>query len=340
MFKSARIKLTAWYLIILMVITLSFSYVIYSSVSDATKRALESQRMRIEKQFIHSDGRVMYERLGPRFFPGANEETVREIRLKVLATLAIINISMLAIAGTFGYFLAGKTLEPIEKMVEKQKRFISDAAHEIKTPLTALKTNFEVTLRNKNLTVAEAKEALTSAIEETDTLNRLTEQLLVKSRFQSDSHKSKSQQFDLNNVISRIIQSNKQNKIVYAQNPLIIYGVESEIESVVRNLIDNAIKYNRDDNDVEVILHKDGNNAVIKVSDKGLGISKEDLKRIFDPFYRADKSRTNGEKNGTGLGLAIAKDIVSNHGGTIAVESELNKGSIFTVTLPISANSQ
>src|SRR3989339_482306 len=134
MFKQARIKLTLWYVAILMVVTVSFSFFVYASVDSVTSRALESQKLRIERQYNNNWG---MNRMTPPPLPHFNTETLMEIRQKTVNLLIVLNITILFLSAALSYFLAGKTLKPIEETVKKQKRFISDAAHEIKTPLTA-----------------------------------------------------------------------------------------------------------------------------------------------------------------------------------------------------------
>jgi len=133
MFKSARIKLTAWYLLIIMFISISFSFVIYRGLMSEVHRFSRMQRS--------------------RFF--VDEDLITEIQRRAIFGLGTINTIIFITSGALGYFLAGKTLSPIQEMVEEQNRFISDASHEFRTPLTALKSSFEVNLRDKNLSLTQ-----------------------------------------------------------------------------------------------------------------------------------------------------------------------------------------
>ena len=152
MFQSARLKLTLWYLLIIMSISLFFSGIIYRSVSFE----VQSRLSRIEERF-------------PEWQPGRPMlllvEDLAFVKRRVLLMLFYLNGVILAVAGAAGYFLAGKTLNPIEAALEEQKRFVADASHELRTPLTALKTSIEVTLRQKKLTVQEAKAVLQGSLE-------------------------------------------------------------------------------------------------------------------------------------------------------------------------------
>ena len=177
MFKSAKIKLTTWYVAIIMLISIAFSTFAYMGIAAGTKRALEVQHRRFERQYIR------FERPEPLL----DIDALIEIRNKTLITLIIFNVAVLVISWALGYFLAGKTLKPIENMLEKQKRFVSDAAHELKTPITAAKTELEVALRDKKLSPENAKIVLNSAVEEMDKLHSLVNLLLAHTKYQIQS---------------------------------------------------------------------------------------------------------------------------------------------------------
>jgi signal transduction histidine kinase len=268
-------------------------------------------------------------------------ETLLEIRQRTLTILLIVNVVVLAIAGGFGYALAGITLKPIEMMLQKQKRFISDAAHEIKTPLTAMKTDLEVTLRDKNLNLDKARVSLESSIEEIDKLHRFTTNLLKQSRYQAGANQNRKTDVSLNILMEKICNrmANMANKkeVHFDKDfkDIIILGDAVELEELFTNLIDNAIKYSKPHGTVKITVDKNVGQALVKVSDDGIGIDKEDLPNIFEPFYRADVSRNKSTHDGFGLGLAISKEIVTNHGGSIHVTSMPEEGTIFTITLPL-----
>jgi len=158
MFHSARLKLTAWYLLIIMIISAMFSLVIYKVLSNEIERFERVQRFRIERRL----------ETGLRRFPNqiriTNPELIEETKQRILLMLIAINLGILIISGGLGYLLAGRTLKPIKEMVDEQNRFISDASHELRTPLTSLKTAMEVTLRDKNLSLLSAKKTIKKLI--------------------------------------------------------------------------------------------------------------------------------------------------------------------------------
>src|SRR3989344_668239 len=175
MFEKTRIKLTAWYLVIIMAISMLFSLAIYSGVNVEFRR-LERIQERIKERQV--------ERLPvplnamPRF----DQEIINQSRTRVITILGGINIAILFLAGFSGYFLAGRTLKPIKKMLDEQNRFITDASHELRTPLTSLRSEIEVGLRNNKLTLLEAKKLLESNLEETEHLQILSDHLLELSQ--------------------------------------------------------------------------------------------------------------------------------------------------------------
>lgn len=337
MFKKAKYKLTGTYLVIIMAVTLSFSSVVYTSVVRVTTRALESQQRRLETQFRE------FARPFPSAqpFPRTSPETLKEIREKTLLALVGINILILLASGALSYYLAGKTLKPIEEMVNKQKRFISDAAHELKTPLTAMKTDLEVTLQDKKINISEAKKSLKSTIEEVDKLNEFTNRLLDQGRYQNGKDKDKFEEVDIKEIIEGGVKnlkslgdSNKQ-AINSDLKSIKIEGDKVALKQLFTNLIENALKYGGIKKNIYIKSYESGNKCVVEIKDEGLGISEKDLPLIFEPFYRADKSRTKSSTNGYGLGLAICKEIVKYHNGTIEVSSKPNMGTVFLVKLPL-----
>ncbi len=336
MFESARLKLTAWYLLMIMTVSLLFSSVMYVGVNNNTYHALEMQRRELERQYNRFNRQSGY----PRITLAIDPHALEEIREQTLFNLLGINLIILLAAGSIGYFLAGKTLGPIEVMVKKQKRFISDAAHELKTPLTAMKTELEVTLRDKSLTLESSKKILRSTIDEVDKLHGFMLKLLNQSKYHnsvSPKHTVVALNKALESVLSKLSPMIKEKKINVSTNlkTLQVLGVPEELEDLFTNLIENAIKYSKPEGDIEITLTKEHNCVLVQVKDNGIGIAKEDLPNIFEPFYRADKARSASDTEGFGLGLTIAKEIVLNHKGTITAESELGKGTIFSIRIPI-----
>lgn len=337
MFKNTKIKLTAWYLAILMFITMSFSVFVYSSVVSVTNRAFEAQRVRNERKLA----RISPQFTGPNMPPLIDPETIGEIRERTLFLLLIINLAIFVVAGTLSYFLAGITLKPIEEMLNKQRRFVADAAHELRTPLTALKTDFEVTLRDQNITKEGARGVIASAIPEVNRLSGLVNRMLKQSMYENGSKEFKMEPISVVPVIQEAIRIVKP---ITAKNNInvalegeggTISGDKSALKEVFVNLIENAVKFSSKGQSVRVATNIRNNDVIIDITDKGIGITESDKMQIFNPFYKSDGSRNISNNKGFGLGLTICKEIVEAHGGNISVKSELGVGSTFSVSIPL-----
>lgn len=328
MFKSATLKLTTWYLGILIAISLLFSVVIYSIASSEV------------------GNRIGYFRSAPQLSFNINNSTVfddyRELQIhtaekNLISSLIITNICIWIAGGIGSYYLARRTLEPIEEAHEAQSRFTSDASHELRTPLASMKTEIEVALRDANVTKPEMREILESNLEEVNKLSNLSHMLLQLSRL--DHNSIAQERVPLaETVASAVERFNKQEdriKFNGSKSSHIVLANASSVEELLAILLDNALKYSPQDSKVIVNpLHKKGM-AGFEVINTGEGIAPDVLPHIFDRFYRADISRTSGAKKGYGLGLALAKRIVELNKGELSVSSAPNQPTTFKVYLPI-----
>ncbi len=337
MFHSARIKLTAWYLLIIMIISIAFSAAIYRVLSNELERFARAQRVRIERE-----RRIPYAQPLPVITntPLPDPELIEEVKDHLKVILLIINGTILIVSGGIGYFLAGRTLKPIKDMVDEQNRFIADASHEFRTPLTALKTNVEVTLMDKQFTAAEAKRVLTESLGDINVLQSLSDDLLRLAQYQSQNGNQHFQKVSLTEILNEAIKkvsqlSKKKNIKINAEvAEQSLEGDERSLTELFVILLDNAIKYSNNDSEVSILSKATDSHITAKVIDQGAGIDEKDLPHIFDRFYRADKSRSKTDMPGYGLGLSIAKKIVKTHQGSIDVKSKVQKGTTFIITLP------
>lgn len=227
------------------------------------------------------------------------------------------------------------------------KQFTQDASHELKTPLTILKGEVEVTLR-KERTPYEYQQTLRSNLEEINRMSQIVDDLLVLSKADSGELKIKKEMVNLNQVLDEVIShmevlANEKGIRIETLNhneDIHLYGDPLRLRELFLNLISNGIKYTEQGGLIRISIEKSNENGLknqfvkVIVSDTGIGISEEDKTKIFDRFYRVDKSRSR-DQGGSGLGLSICKWIVESHKGEIKVESELGKGSSFIVKLPI-----
>jgi signal transduction histidine kinase len=333
MFTSATFRLTASYLGILMAISIIFSIVLYNVSAHELHNDLRRQ-LPYFQQFQPDDG------FGQGFQGFENQQETDALhRLQI--QLILVNLIILVAAGGASYWLARRSLKPIEEALDAQSRFTADASHELRTPLTAMKSEIEVALRDPKLTPKDTKELLASNLEEIGKLEALSNGLLRLA--QHDNHDSEtfvavSLAKVSTDAIERVKGALKRNtvKIFNEVEPTMVWGDRQHLTEVVAILLDNAIKYSPAKSSVRLTSRFDGNFAYLEVHDKGQGISAEDLPHIFDRFYRADTSRSKDKTSGYGLGLSIAKKIVELHGGAIEATSELGKGSVFTLKLPLS----
>ena len=330
MFNSARIKLTAWYLLIIMFISIAFSLVIYQGVIGEVQRFSNMQRLRMERTFPPNPTQPFF----------IDDDLITEIKHRAIFGLGVINMIILLSSGALGYFLAGKTLKPIQEMVEEQNQFISDASHEFRTPLTALKSSLEVNIRDKNLSIEEAKKIMNENIKDVNGLQRLSDSLLQLSQYEKPKTNFIFEKISLKQIITESVKKvevlAKKKNIIFKVNILnsIIKGDKYGLTDLFVLLLDNAIKYSDDRSTIFVKSKIIKHSVIVSIADMGIGIDKKEIPYIFNRFYRSDKARSKKGIDGYGLGLSIAKKIVDQHKGTIEITSKLNKGTTVIVYLP------
>lgn len=230
----------------------------------------------------------------------------------------------------------------LSELEEKRRLFVSDASHELKTPLATIKLLSESILQSPNIDPEMVREFLMDMNSEVDRLNRIIERLLALTKSDSNYSHAEFESVNLNHLLEVIVR--KLRPLALEKNIALDFEftAENEVEMLldkdkiyeaVYNIVDNSIKYTEENGYVHVRLSNDMNSTVIEVEDNGIGIPKEDAGHIFDRFYRVDKARAR-DTGGTGLGLSIASDAVTLHGGHIEVISEEGMGSRFIIILP------
>ena len=249
----------------------------------------------------------------------------------ITIVIGLISIIILSIAA---YFLSKKSIEPIKIAFERQKQFVSDASHELKTPLTVISANADV-LEGE---IGENK-WLSYIRSQTDRMSVLVNDLLNLTRLENSSKDFITTDFDLSKAIENTAlpfecQAFEQNKkfIIDVDKGITINGSEKHIKQMAAIFIDNALKYSNDGGTVKVTLKHQGDKKVFSVYNTGQGIKNEDKERIFERFYRSDESR-NRATGGYGLGLAIAKSIIDKHKFKINVINQEGKDICFVITM-------
>ena len=332
MFKSAYLKLTIYYVTIVMFLSIVFSVAIYQISSNEINRGLG--------RGIRSFGELPQQSFSG-LLPNQNIQKIIDLQLqesqaKLKTKLIYLNILILIIFSLGSYFLAKKTLKPVEEMVESQNRFTADASHELKTPLAVMQAEIEVGLRDNKFNFENAKKLLESNLEEITKLELLSNTLLNLARYQ-EQVKLDFSEISLEEIIVEAfekVENKAKNKQIVFKNKLeniLINGNRQSLVELFVILIDNAIKYSPKKSEIKINITQEKNKAMISIKDHGSGIKASDLPYIFNRFYRADQSRNKEKADGYGLGLSIAKEIVDLHNGEIKVASNIGKGSEFSV---------
>jgi signal transduction histidine kinase len=239
-----------------------------------------------------------------------------------------------------------KLLNNLEESLNIQCQFVADASHELRTPLTSIQGYTKLLLRRgSNIDANLLAEALQTISDESGRLIRLVSDLLQLARADAGQAIIAQQEvvdmrdvlMSVEDTVTVIAPEQIEVKFIVPQTSMYVYADADRLKQVFLNLTNNAIKATQAGGKVTVTLRATGGQAIIRVIDTGIGIAPADQQRIFDRFYRVERSRTRSRLygGGTGLGLAIALTIIKAHGGTIELESELNKGSTFTVKLPL-----
>ena len=315
-FKKARLKLTAYYVGIMFIILAIFSSVLIYIIDSKINEGLNDKVTIID----------------PEDNPLDHVNT--EINLYVL----YIDGALLIIIAFSSYFLAGKTLKPIQENLDAQKKFLADASHDLRTPLAIIITGSEVVLNNKTSSQKDFKDSVESNLEEAKSMSNLVNNLLAIAKGENENTLNDFVISDLHNVINKIVSKmifkaeSKGLKLEIDEYKKILVKIDiNNFERALSNLLQNAINYTKTGT-VKVSLEENSKKVTITIKDTGIGINEQDLPYIFDRFYKAENSRN--DESGSGLGLCISKQIIEQHKGDIKINSTINVGTIVTVTMP------
>lgn len=275
----------------------------------------------------------------------ANQVTdeIEAILTRLRWGLGIGGIGVIGLTGLGGIWLTKQTLKPVEQSFEQLKQFTADAAHELRSPLAAIKTSVQVMEYYPERLHPQDLKKIGAIASTTDHTIRLVEDLLLLTRIDSDSFQEKVTWVNL--CITEILEdllelfeSSAQEKEITLESNLLsgvmLKGDGAELARLFRNLIENALQYTPSGGKVTVTMKQERQNILVGIEDTGFGIAPEHLSSIFDRFWRADKARTR-RAGGMGMGLSIAMAIAKRYQGKISVTSQLNIGSCFRVELPI-----
>lgn len=231
--------------------------------------------------------------------------------------------------------------EQLQRVEQSRQEFVSNVSHELKTPLSSIKVLTESLMFQDDVPVEMYKEFFEDINSEVDRLNSIISDLLTLVRLDQREIPLNIMEVNLNEMVQNLLKrlaplaKRKSINLIYESHREVIAEIDIvKLSLALTNLVENAIKYTPEGGEVTVILQGDLQDAIITVQDTGIGIAKEEQSRIFERFYRTDKTR-NRETGGTGLGLAITYKTIVMHNGSIVVESEEGKGSIFSVQIPL-----
>ncbi|MFZ2513137.1 MAG: HAMP domain-containing sensor histidine kinase [Candidatus Saccharimonadales bacterium] len=326
-FHSATLRLTGWYTLILLFISLLFSFIVFQISTHELGRSYRPPRPGEILLGINDD---------TDDFRTWREQRIAESRSRLLGQLVLFNFVVLSSGAIGSYALARRTLRPVEEALESQTRFSSDAAHELRTPLTIMQSEIEVGLRDKTATKASHAALLASSLDEVHHMRTLTDRLLMLANHHDIALAPTSLETVAIEAVNRTIPLAQAKKISIkntVRDITVVANAES-LTDVLVILLDNAVKYSPSKSSITLSAQKRGKQATLSITDTGQGIAAKDLPHIFDRFYRADQSRSSQNVVGHGLGLSIAKQIISAHRGHIVARSNANgKGTTFTITL-------
>lgn len=334
-FHSARLKLTGFYLLILIVLSLVLTLSFMGLARHAFDHADQDDKG-IMNQIINNYYSVPVQ---PNFFNNYQTRQSKDIHHDLIEDVIIINLIALVVGGLVSYWYAGKALKPIEEAHDAQARFAADASHELRTPLAALRLENEVFLHQKDATITESRELIKSNLEEAQRLENLADNLLALTQY--NDVQLDLQPVSLLNVIDRVTENTAKfakNKHIVISSEVtakaMVLGHEESLLQLATIIVDNAIKYSPTRTTVYINAIRDDDNYHLSIRDEGPGISEEDMPFIFDRLYRGDKSRST-KVAGYGLGLSLAQEIARANKASIVVRNYPQGGAQFVVTLAV-----
>ena len=323
-------RLAVTYLAIIMALTLVFSGIIYGISSSQFDRPLPPRAFGSESMQFDGSTRDSLQDLF--------QERAQQARAELLLSIIFLNLTVLFAGAIISYFLARKTLEPIEAAMHAQAQFVSDASHELRTPLTTLQVTNEVALRKKKLTLAQAKNLIEHNLTETIKLRALSESLLGLAR--QDVSQVSRQDIDIQELANDVINSlqvlaNEKNVTLILKVPNVTISANAAaINQILRVFIDNAVKYGPESSNVTVSFDSTASEHQFAVHDDGQAIPAKHRAQLFKRFYRIDESRSSSNTQGTGLGLSIAKAAAERQGYSVSLQANDHEGNTFILHIP------
>lgn len=317
MFQRARRRLTILYIILIALVLGIFSVVFYVAF-----RAVLGPAFDIAPDLSTAQ---------------AAEAAYHQALERVAIALVLANVLMVGLVGTAAWVLANRTLRPIRDAHERQRRFVADASHEMRTPLAAIRATAESSLE-PSAPPDTIRPNIATILDSAERLSRITNDLLLLARTDDRTLNRSLEPFDLSVAVAeataafQIAHPGSRPQRTSLSADLQVEGVPADIERIVTNLLDNAFRYGGPSVAVGVTTSASERDATVEVTDDGPGIAPSDLAKIFEPFHRLRADAQHPE--GSGLGLAIARSLAERAGGRLGVTSELGHGTTFRLVLP------
>ena len=306
---------------------------IYKSNKNSGKIKIDDYTYKYEKRSFGNYSKIVLLNI-------SSEESLKIRLIQIFILVGAISLVCLLI---ISIFLTNKSIEPIKETFNKQKQFVADASHELKTPLAIIKTNTSLLLSNPEDTIKNQSKWIKYIESQSDRMSDLVNEMLSLAKLDIEENKLIISTINLSNIIESMLLTFDaiifENKITLNTNiskNIMINGNEDSIKKLFSILMDNAVKYTNNGGSISVNLVSDKYKTKLIIKNTGEGIPKDKLNKIFERFYRADDSRDRNT-GGYGLGLSIAKSIVDQHKGKIYASSNLNRDATFTVELPITS---
>lgn len=278
-------------------------------------------------------------------FPEKSEQVriINQHKGKLRNLMLLIDTGVLCFIAASSYYLAGVTLKPIEENYEAQKRFVADTSHDLRTPIAVLKADLEIYLLDRKLP-GFLRPIFKSYLEEVDHMKSIVENLLLLFRFDSHQVEHVNERVNLTKLLTSYTgfmqpyaKYRKVNLVLNCIPEIYVSGNSDLLRQAYCNILKNSIEYSDENGVVAISLSRHNRQAIIRVNNKGIGISKKDIKHVFERYSRTAQSRAR-RSEGTGLGLPVAKQIVEQHRGTISLTSSGRAGTTAHITLPLSGS--
>ena len=317
MFARARVRLTLLYIGLFTLVLGTFSAIFYAAIRTILEPAFDLAPELSNEQAAEQAYRATIERIGLGLIVG--------------------DVLVIGLVGIVAWVLASRTLRPIREAHVRQRRFVADASHEMRTPLAAIRATAESAADGAQ-TVDELRTALASIIASAERLTHLTNDLLLMARTDERLLASRPEPMDLSVAaaealadLERVLSDATHTRLELTPD-LLVSADPDDIRRILANVLDNAVRYGGSGGSIRLATSGTEREATVAVTDDGPGIAAADLDRVFEPFYRVRADA--GSPDGTGLGLPLARSLAERNGGRLTVESEPGAGSTFRLVLP------